>query len=293
MKVIVDIKGGLGNQMFCYAFGYAIAKQKDAELWLDTTMLDLQRVNGRTFELSKYSIIYDKRLSYRFDNSLIARKLGLNRLRKKNAIGWKTEIYREKRNYQYDDCVSDICVDTYYDGFWQNHRYFEDNRKRLIEMLKPINPVEEIVRRKEEEIKEKKGISLHVRRGDYVGLNWQLSMGYYEKAIEIMKKKFNSDTGSPINIFVFSDDINFAKEYFDSHPDNSVNFHYVEYESSNNVMYDMYLMSCCSHNIIANSSFSWWGGWLNSAPNKTVICPIKGVWDKSFYPEEWIGIPTE
>ena len=293
MKVIVDIKGGLGNQMFCYAFGYSIAKQHDAELWLDTTMLDRQQVNGRSFELDNYAIEYEKRLSYKFQDSLMVRKLGINRVRKKNAIGWKTEIYREKRNYQFDDCVSNVCVDTYYDGFWQNYRYFADNRKQLIKMFKPVNPVDEAVLFKEKEIKEKSGISLHVRRGDYVGLKWQLSMEYYHKALEVLKKKLNADTDRPLNIFVFSDDIEYSREYFDSHPDNLINYYYVKYESTNNSLYDMYLTSCCSHNIIANSSFSWWGGWLNNDPDKIVVCPLKGVWNDVIYPKEWIGISTD
>ena len=279
--------------MFCYAFGYALAKQRGAELWLDTTMLDRQQVNGRTFELDGYKIEYDKRISYGFQDTLIARKIGWNRFRKKNAIGWGTRICHEKNNHQYDQSISKICVDTYFDGFWQNYRYFADSRSKLVDMMRPKNPIEEGVRRIQEEIKEKQGVSLHVRRGDYIGLNWQLSMDYYDKAVEIIKNKLGAETGNPINIYVFSDDMKFAEEYFGANKDGLVNYHYVEYESNNNVIYDMYLTSCCAHNIIANSSYSWWGAWLNNNSDKIVVCPLKGVWDNNFYPREWISIPTE
>lgn len=282
MKVIVDIKGGLGNQLFCYAFGYALSKKKNAKLHIDTSMQDNKNVKGRNLELLNFNPKFDQRISYKYRNKFLDRKLGINRIRKLFKVGLFTKKYSERKQMIYDGKVFDINQNTYFDGFWQSEKYFKEYREELINMLVPNKTYTLEVSKVMKEVQEKESVALHVRRGDYVGLGWQLPMNYYDLAL----KKMNEEIGRDFEIFVFSDDIAFTKEYFSKYAD-IYKINYIQYESDNAVVEDLYVMSKCKHNIIANSSYSWWAAWLNQNRNKVVICPEIGMWNGDFYPEEW------
>lgn len=290
MKAIVDIKGGLGNQMFCYAFAYAVAQINGAELCIDTSLLEGDKVKKRKLELLNYNILFDKKILYKYDSSFFFRKTGINRIRKKCAIGFRTRIYKENEVYNYDKNAIKMSCDTYYDGYWQNYRYFMKYREELIGMFQPIIEKSKDVVALETSILSKESVSLHIRRGDYIGLNWQLPMEYYELALNLLYEKLGVTESHMLDIYFFSDDMDYVRAYFEGKRMKYINFHYMEYSSENRNIFDMYLMSCCKHNIIANSSYSWWGAYLNSNKEKIVICPYKGMWGSGFYPEDWTGI---
>ena len=293
MKVITDIKGGLGNQMFCYAFGYAVSKETGADLYLDTSMLDQSFVNNRKMELDNYELRCKGRISYRYRDDVFHRKTGLNRIRKKLAIGIGTKEYKEGENRIFEKEVFDIKTDTFFDGFWQNYRYFDKYRNELLNIFRPKQTIAESVKNLQSRLEAAESVSLHIRRGDYIGLNWQISMKYYEEAIERITKEIGNNNNSKITLCVFSDDMDFVKGFFSKREVPDIDIIYAEYESENNNIYDMYLMSRCRHNIIANSSYSWWGAYLNNNPDKKVICPVVGVWNENIYPEEWIKLAAE
>lgn len=286
MKVIVDIKGGYGNQLFCYALGYALSRKLQAQLWLDTSMLDNHIVNDRVAEIFDLNITYDKIISYSYHKHLLFRKLGINRIIKKNAIGWLTSEYKEKKVMQYDPEVFQINKDTYMDGFWQNYQYFEPYKEELLALLSSKGEKTESVVALETQIKRGLSISVHIRRGDYIDLAWNLPMNYYEKAMHQMEKELKECP----QYYIFSDDMEYVKEFFN---DSKRNLVYVDYTSDNHVRDDMYLMSQCSHHIIANSSYSWWGAYRNPSIEKKVICPVMGMWKEEFYPDNWIKINIE
>ncbi len=290
MKAIVNIKGGLGNQMFCYAFAYAIAQMNGAELCVDTSLFDNDSVKDRKLELLNYGVTFDKRITYKYDSSIFFRKTGINRIRKKCAIGFKTKLYKEKELYKFDESAEKLSCDTYYDGYWQNYRYFMRYRKELIGMFQPVIKKNKDVISLENTILSTESVSLHIRRGDYIGLNWQLPMEYYESALNLLSKKLCGSGSGMLDVYIFSDDMAYVREYFEGKNIEHISVHYIEYMSGNRNIFDMYLMSRCKHNIIANSSYSWWGAYLNSNKDKMVVCPYKGMWGSDFYPEEWIGI---
>jgi hypothetical protein len=129
-------------------------------------------------------------------------------------------------------------------------------------------------------------VSIHVRRGDYVGNQNRhplQTLDYYQKAL-------NNFDDKEYAFLIFSDDINWCKEYFGE----SERIFYI----NDNVDFtDMCMMSLCDHNIIANSTFSWWGAWLNNNPNKKVIAPsnwlgpeIKHLQSDDIYCKNWIKI---
>ena len=142
-----------------------------------------------------------------------------------------------------------------------------------------------------QEIIATESVSLHVRHGDYVtnadtnSFHGVCSLDYYKNAVSKIKQEM------PLPFFIFSDDIIWAKENLDF----IGNMTFIEYNGATPDHEEMYLMSLCQHNIIANSSFSWWGAWLNQNPNKIIIAPQNWFNDvsldtKDLIPNEWIRL---
>ena len=286
MKIIVNLAGGYGNQLFCYAFGYAMAREKNASLILDTSMQD----NGiaRKLELLNLNIEYSGRITYPIKRDLFSRIIG-NRCSKKLALGIKTKGYYEKKSSIYEQDAQYVNGDTiYYEGNWQSYKYFQKYREELVQILVPKTNRGQKVEKLRKEMMDLNSISIHVRRGDYVSIGCDIKMDYYDKAINLVLEKVSEN---PI-FYVFSDDIQFCKDYFQKY-NNSSTFRYLDYQSDNYTIDDMYIMSAAHHNIIANSSYSWWAAYLNKYKDKVVICPKKDMWQGDFYPEEWIKIDCE
>jgi len=169
-------------------------------------------------------------------------------------------------------------------GFFQSEKYFKHNREKLSEFTKVPELINDVIKNKYSDILAKRTTSIHVRRGDYVRFpnhHPMQSIEYYLNGIELLKDK--------TDVFViFSDDIEWCKANL-----NIENAIYIENEKD---YIEMYLMSLCNNNIIANSSFSWWGAWLNENINKTVIGPKNWFGDAiqhntgDILPETWIKL---
>ncbi len=95
--------------------------------------------------------------------------------------------------------------------------------------------------------------------------------------------------GDDLKFYIFSDDTLFCRQYFGKFSED-INIVYPEYQSNNTTLDDLWIMSHCKHMIMANSTYSWWGAWLNKNENKIVVCPELGIWTGDFYPEEWVKI---
>lgn len=168
-------------------------------------------------------------------------------------------------------------------GYYQSEKYFKHNRDKILELFSIDEDTNNFIHNKYNNILSKKTCSLHVRRGNYLKLpnhHPVCELNYYLEAI----KNFDVDT----KFLIFSDDITWCKENFISDK-----FIFIE---DNPDYIDIWLMSLCDNNIIANSSFSWWGAWLNQNPNKKVIAPKKWFGSaikhetKDLIPKEWIQI---
>ena len=286
MKIITDIKGGLGNQLFSYVFGYAVSKEKNAELILDVSMLKAGKINNRELEIDKFGISCDKIITIPYSDSFFMRKSGMNRLVKRSIIGFTTKVYKEKQECIYDPAVFECSGNTYFDGFWQSYRYFDKYREDILRMIRPKEEMVGAAAEISEKMQQEASVSLHVRRGDYAGMHWLLPMEYYDRAIEKL-----IEMGKEVSsIYVFSDDMEFAKKYFSEKKYEGVEFIYPEYEHKDRSIMDMVLMSKCRHHIIANSSYSWWSAYLGDADDKVTICPKTGMWGDDFYKPEWVKI---
>ncbi|MCI8517703.1 MAG: alpha-1,2-fucosyltransferase [Hungatella sp.] len=285
MRIMVDVVEGFGNQLFCYCFGYALSREKGARLMIDTSMQD-NRIT-RELQLLNLQIKYDDRIFYKYKKDMINRAV-FNKLRKRRMIGFNTKIYLEKEPTQYDEGVFHITGDTYFRGYWQNEKYFIKYREELMKILVPVERRPPNVEILLSEVKNCNSVALHVRRGDYLKNGSQIKMNYYDEAVKKLKDIIHDEN---IVIYVFSDDLEFCKNYFNEYEGGNVRF--LQYESENKTFDDFLLMSNCKHIITANSTYSWWAAWLNQNEKRCIICPEAGMCRGDFYPEDWHRIRCE
>jgi len=285
--LIVKLNGGLGNQMFQWALARAIEKSRGIKALLDLSFFD--KKYARPYELGLFELqpkfvedFWTKiklNIAWKFRKKLAGKSLlGLN-------------FYSEP-HFEYDKNIETIQPNTHVEGFFQSEKYFSDIEKELREDFQfksaPDGENQELI----EKIKSTNSISLHIRRGDYVqkkryqNVYSNCSLDYYKKGVELIAEKFGNPT-----LFIFSDDIEWVKENLKL-PYESV---YVSHNTGAKSYEDLRLMSNCHHNVIANSSFSWWGAWLNSNEEKIVIAPQQWFNDKNIVqsdviPENWIKL---
>jgi hypothetical protein len=238
---------GLGNQLFCIATTLGLA-------W-DNGVRPVFSMNHRQ---APYS-------------NTIFKKLPVT-----NHIDIQNRYKEPSFEYNKIPYSNNLCIE----GYWQSEKYFLNHRDRIIELIGVSENGEDYIKKKYGDIFDDT-ISVHIRRGDYKGLqnhHPMSSVDYYQKALSHFADK-------EYKVLVFSDDIEWCKENFDD------GFIFIE---DNPDYIDMWIMSMCTHNIITNSSFSWWGAWLNTNSNKKVIAPEKWFGSKlshndtkDLYPPTW------
>lgn len=284
---IVKFNGGLGNQMFQFAFGKALENKTSIET--DFDMSFFAKKYSRPFELDIFNININKIEDF-------WTKLKLNiiwKLRKKlkNKIFLGYNFYPEA-HFEYDENLFNVKPNTYIEGFFQSEKYFKDLEEQIRTHFqfkyKPDRENQELI----EKISSSNSISLHIRRGDYIqkkryqNLYANCSLEYYKRGVQIIAENFSKPT-----LFIFSDDIKWVKENLNL-PFESI---YVSNNTGSKSYEDMRLMSLCKHNVIANSSFSWWSAWLNNNKEKIVIAPQKWFNDEKIVqtdiiPSNWLRI---
>lgn len=287
--IVVRQWAGLGNQMFIYAY-YRALQEKGYDVKLDISYYDtLQAYGGKQYNIP---LVFPNTVSnlataqecaklaiYKMDKfSRALRKIGINR---------KTYLSQTKK---YGDCgyIDELMhVDEcYVEGYFQSEKYFVDIRDTLLHEFefKIDTPYPNDYLNRIRTCKD--AVSVHVRRGDYVSAGGkQLSdTNYYANALCMMSEKFSNAV-----FFVFSDDIEWSEGYFSRM---GLTNEFVYIKNQPRAYYDMYLMTQCRHNIIANSSFSWWGGWLNQHGDKVVLAPDGRLLSNSYgmtdiIPQSW------
>jgi len=274
---IISIAGGLGNQMFQYAFFLALNKKEPKSinrLYIAKYLLH----NG--YELDTVFDIQKRQISNFITGFL-----------KKMLKKWTLKI-RDHAIGTYTNFNTDSHKIVYYSGYWQSEKYFENAEDSIRQQF---TFKEKLISEKNKafikQYSNKNTVSIHIRRGDYVTntdanilLGGLCDLSYYHNAISYIKKNV-----SQLYFQFYSDDIDWVKENFID----LENVQFIDWNHQTDSWQDMMLMSKCKHNIIANSSFSWWGAWLNNNPNKIVIAPSK--WFNShetldIVPENWIRI---
>jgi hypothetical protein len=282
----VHIYGGLGNQLFQYACGRALALRCGGTLQLDNR--DFHAGHGQIFGLHHFNIAAK---SDEDPDWPPAKKNGMRYLL------WRylklSPVLVRERSAAFDPSVLTLKGNSWLHGYWQSERYFEDFSDQIRDELAITTAPSERNRQLLAEIRDLPAISLHIRRGDYVSdrkahaVHGTCSLDYYQEAVRRIADKMTSD---PV-VFVFSDEPDWAKQHLDLPQETR----FLDHNDSQFNYEDLRLMAACGHHIIANSSFSWWGAWLNPSAEKTVIAPARwfadpAVTNPEITPSSWIRL---
>jgi hypothetical protein len=302
MTAIVKLTPGLGNQLFEYAAGRSVALHNGTTLKLDRTFL-----REGQYQLSPFST--QERFATPREIAALTRegKRGMNRLifdfHQRNRPYYRRSHFVEPNYFDrafgrrtiehrltYDSNIFRTPKDVYLEGYFPTEKYFK--------------PISDLIRRefklrngfgiRNQDIAEKivktESVSVHVRRGDYLyPINsftlGNLKMTYYEKCVHIVADRLKSP-----HFFLFSDDPEWVAKNFDlGHPTTLGSMK----ESRN--YEDLALISICKHNIVSNSTFSWWGAWLNQNPAKLVLAPDPWyassiIKSSDVVPDDWVRV---
>jgi len=292
--LIIQLQGGLGNQMFQYAFASIIAKKNNTTVLIDDNFFNrVEKTPGftpRKFELASFSNQYT--MASNKDVNSFYHLLKIHKLKRKLGLNYP-KIYVEP-SFDFQKDALSIKSPVYLKGYFQSYKYFIGYEGFIRQLFSfPVDSLDEINKELLITLKNTNSIAIHIRRGDYVNdettaqYHGSCSLDYYLEAIKLLASK-NKDF---ILVF-FSDDSDWVKEQFKDLPYSKI---IIDHNKGENSWKDMLLMSLCTHNIIANSSFSWWAAWLNENPKKTVIAPKEWFKTKDLHtitllPEEWIKL---
>ena len=270
--IISNIIGGIGNQMFQYAAGKAISRRLGVPLLLDVSDFVnyklhqgfmLQRVFNCRADVATEADI--KRILGWQNNIWIKRLLTrpvMSNFRRKGFVV-------EPHNHYWED-INSIPGESYLLGYWLTMKYFQDYATDIRQDFTFKAPLVDLNADIADQINKVNSVSIHIRRGDYAkdpktaATQGLCSLEFYRDAI-----KYVSERGDTPHFFIFSDDIGWVRDNL------RLDFacQYIDHNQGIFSYNDLQLMSLCEHNIIANSTFSWWGAWLNNNPNKIVVAP--------------------
>ena len=276
---IVNIIGGLGNQMFQYALALSLQhRYPDEDIRIDISHFwgyglhngfEIDRIFGQAIPTASARELL--KMTYYcpwYKASRVLRRLLPAR---------RTELI-EKEDYVFDAAVLNATGDRYYDGYWQSSHYFDHCRDIIIDAFQFPTLSDEKNRDLSKRILISNSVSVHVRRGDYLGISnvrGICDLDYYSKAICAIQERLID----PV-FFVYSDDIDWCKRYLQPLLGNSPTT-FVSHNHGRDSYKDMLLMSMSKACILANSSFSWWGAYLNQRADKIIIAPSRWVNDNN------------
>ncbi len=265
--VYCNLKGGLGNILFQIATAKSMAVDKGTDCSFPNLIEQIHKIND--------DYVHNPNLKHGFEYMDFLKNL------KTDLPSFKLNTYY----YPFDYVDYQISENNFYiDGFFQSEKYFKHNRKVILDYFCDFSIYDNIIKEKYSFIKTNKCTSIHVRRGDYLKYpnhHPTQTIEYYLSAIETLKNKTEL-------FLIFSDDIEWCKDNIKI--DNTI---YIEGEKD---YIELYLMSLCENNITCNSSFSWWGAWLNKNENKIIIGPKTwfgsaiGYNSSDIIPEDWIKL---
>lgn len=276
--------------MFQYAAGRALSLRHGVPLFID------RRSFSKSYKLRSYALgcfqvaVKDapiEMLPMVSGHGFLSRALR-RWFHKKNINAY------QERSFTYDALFEQLSVNTYIEGYWQSERYFSDINGQIRDDFNFITLPSDENQIWLNKINNSLSVSLHVRRGDYVSnsaasqVHGTCGLDYYTNAFALLCNQLYEDP----EFFVFSDDPAWVRENLSFGP---YCHHFIEHNGALNCHEDLRLMASCNHHIIANSTFSWWGAWLNPRRDKIVIAPRQWFRDESMsdadlIPKGWLRV---
>lgn len=287
--MIVRISGGIGNQMFQYAIKKKLDILNNDVNYIDTRFFDYKKVHNG-YELDKvfgiHDIEYKGSIQAPSETHRLLHKI-FYKLGKRMFI---TRKYAMEILIDYCESYGSFSGPKFYlDGYWQSEEYFSSISGEIKRLFTFPNFDESKNLELLQILKKENAVALHVRRGDFLNSSKFVCLGstdYYQKAIEYIRKTVNA----PLFV-ILSDDIDWCKKNLEIY-ENKV---YVDWNNGDKSFRDMQIMTECKHCVIANSSFSWWGAWLNKNPESIIIAPNKFYYgnarnEEHLLPSGWVKI---
>ncbi|MFS2832869.1 alpha-1,2-fucosyltransferase [Bacteroides uniformis] len=274
---IVRIIGGLGNQLFQYAVLVALRKRTGDEVKIDLSAMSTYGLHNG-FELQD---IFNITASIATPTEVKTLGRFYKNYRQWQICHhffpwWKKEFVERKYTKFYFKLINDANKDRLYDGYWQCPMYFDDAREEILKEYTYKEDLDECNKKiANKMLNDDKSVSIHIRRGDYLKAKKYAGIcgiEYYLQAIKIMQEKL----GNNFNTYIFSNDMEWCKKNILPMLNGS-NVMFIDWNIKTESYKDMRLMSFCRANIIAASSFSWWGAYLNQRKDQIVIAPKKWI----------------
>lgn len=291
--IVIKLMGGLGNQMFQYALGRRLASERGVPLRLDLSWFDqsseIATDTVRNFALDGWRIEAIKASEAELAQFPLSRSVAHRFLRRFPLRSGRVIL---EKSFGFNRRVLAAPATAYLLGYWQSPKYFESIEALLRREFSMSVPSCAHAVALQGCVQKPGAVSVHIRRGDYVrnpetnAYHGVCTIEYYKKAAALISRRIPEPT-----FVVFTDDPVWARENINWKWPTS----FVEHDAGCLPHNDIWLMSQCSHHVIANSSFSWWGAWLGSNPQKRVVAPMRwfrkpGIDTSDLYPEGWIRL---
>lgn len=292
---IVKFKGGLGNQLFQYAFLRALQLEYDCgEIYSDFSFY--KNISGDTVRVPR---IEQLQVIHSQASAQDLRKVCIfNHDANPNLLISRIKAFMERKinkDYFYEPDrsfldISKILANKYFDGYWQSWRYMVGIEQQLKDEVRPKRTLSESTIKTIDQLKDYESVFVGIRRGDYLATSWAkkhygaFGQDYFDEAVRIIKEKVEN----PV-LYVFSNDIAWVKDNitFDCE------VRYREDDEQTSDIEELFIMSSCKHAIIVNSTFYWWGAWLIDNPDKIIVAPKNWFADGSsidIVPPMWVKI---
>ena len=270
MTVRMKVCGGLGNQLFQYAAGLALARRHQTRLIIDASFYRTK--SHRSFQLNQLELDYELQGDEKSVQALSSTPTSELVDTKCHAEPRQdTDIWFSERSFCFDERFITITPPAVLQGYYQSERYFADIRNELRTQIRlRAQPCARFYEALNAIESSKAPVAMHVRRGDLITasgvhpVHGCLAWPYYSKALHIISRLIDNDH----DLFIFGDDLAALRDMQSKIARSIVVSH-----SDLSAADDLILMRKCRHFITANSTFSWWGAWLGEAPDKIVICP--------------------
>ena len=268
--------GGLGNQMFEYAL-YLKFKELGVEVKMEDFTEYEGRSNSRPVQLNVFGIEYDKVSLDEYYSMTDSNPALINKVLRK-VRGRRSKEYEELK-FAFDSNVLALR-DNYITGYFQSDKYFSDIKSKILTAFtfkeEVVSEARNLLGMNGLNALDENSVSIHIRRGDYLNVSDVYgnicTEDYYDRAIEYIANKVENPS-----FYIFTNDNDWSSSFMEKYLAAGFNMKLITGSYESNGYLDMYLMSSCSHNIVANSSFSWWGAYLNRNENKIVIAPKRWI----------------